>query len=119
MLTHEMLEDGILVLTPQERLQAEDFEKVAEIADRYIDEHGQLKGLLITAESFPGWESFGALIAHLKFVKNHHKKITRIAAVTDSRFMSIMPKLVDHFIGAQIRHFDFKDREKALEWIRS
>jgi len=119
MLKYELLPDGILVVTPKDRLEVSDFEAVADIVDRYIDDHGKLAGLLITAESFPGWDSFGAMIAHLRFVKNHHQKITRVAAVSDGHFLSIMPNVVDHFTGAQVRHFDFKDREKALEWIRS
>ena len=35
-------------------------------------------------ESFPGWESFGALLGHMKFVHEHHKKVVRIAFATDS-----------------------------------
>jgi hypothetical protein len=41
-------------------------------------------GLLIEAPSFPGWGSFGALINHMKFVYDHHRKIDRVAAVTDN-----------------------------------
>jgi hypothetical protein len=39
---------------------------------------------MIHAESFPGWESFGAFVSHLKFVGDHHRQIERIAAVTNS-----------------------------------
>ena len=40
---------------------------------------GKLTGLLIEARSFPGWDSFGALIQHLKFLRDHHRKIDRVA----------------------------------------
>jgi hypothetical protein len=45
---------------------------------------------MIRTESFPGWESFGALVSHLKFVADHHRQIERIAAVTDSGFLKIV-----------------------------
>jgi hypothetical protein len=45
---------------------------------------------MIHTESFPGWESFGAFVSHLKFVGDHHRQIERIAAVTNSGFLRIM-----------------------------
>ncbi len=48
---------------------------------------------MICAKTFPGWESFGALVSHLRFVKIHHRKIARIAAVTDSELLKIMPHI--------------------------
>jgi hypothetical protein len=30
-----------------------------------------------------------------------------------------MPKIIDHFVSADVRHFDYADRELALEWLRS
>ena len=73
---------------------------------------------MIYAEAFPGWDHLGALISHLKFVKDHHKQIKKVAAVTDSTLLSIMPRVVDHFVSAEVRHFDYRDREAALEWLR-
>jgi hypothetical protein len=36
--------------------------------DKAFAENGKLTALLIDAPSLPGWESFGALIEHMKFV---------------------------------------------------
>lgn len=54
--------------------------------DPYIREKGRLTGLLIEAVSFPGWDSFGTLIEHLKFVHDHQRNIDRVAVVTDAAF---------------------------------
>jgi hypothetical protein len=58
-------------------------------------------------------------LAHLKFVKNHHRHIAKVAAVTDSGFLTIMPSIVSHFVHAQVRHFDYDDKESALKWLQS
>jgi hypothetical protein len=119
-ISHELLRDeGILILTPVGPLESDDFANLARVVDAYILEAGALTGLMIYAESFPGWEDFGALISHFKFVKNNQGDVGKVAAVTDSQFLAIMPKIIDHFVSAEIRHFDFGDREKALNWLRS
>jgi len=110
-------ENNVLIVEPAGRLQASDFEELAKAVDPYIEEVGQLKGLMIYTESFPGWQDFGALIKHLTFVREHHKNIRRVAAVTDSKFVSIAPSIVDHFVGAEVKHFEYHDKDTALAWL--
>jgi hypothetical protein len=108
---------NILSITPEGRLEAEDFARLAQEVDPYLEEHGQLKGLMIETESFPGWQDFAALLSHLRFVKAHHEKVRRVAAVTDSRFLSILPQVASHFVKAEVRHFPYQDRQIALDWL--
>ena len=111
--------EGILILEPIGPLQSTDFEKLAREVDPYIIEKGTLNGLMIYAKSFPGWDSFAAFLSHIKFVKNHHQKIKKIAAVTGSGFLSIMPQVANHFIQAEVRHFDYDDKDTALHWLKA
>ena len=120
MIKHELLrEEGILIVTPEGPLEKKDFEAIALDVDPYIEKKGNLNGLLIYAESFPGWHNFSALVSHLTFVKNHHKKIKKVAAVTDSGFLSFMPKIANHFVAANVKHFDFADKERAVNWLNN
>ena len=120
MIDHELRpEDGILILRPEGRLEAADFEKVAAEIDPYIEANGKLHGLLLDAKSFPGWKDFAALVAHLGFVREHHRKIERVAVVSDSSFLSVAPKVADHFVQADLRHFSIAERDQALTWLRS
>jgi hypothetical protein len=67
MITFELLKDaGVLVVEPKSALSAEDFREISRTIDPYIREKGKLTGLLIVAPSFPGWDSFGALIVHFE-----------------------------------------------------
>ncbi|MGZ5053622.1 MAG: STAS/SEC14 domain-containing protein [Methylobacter sp.] len=113
-------EQGILIITPEGELQQADFESLAQLVDPYIIEtEGELHGVLIFTESFPGWADFAALLSHLKFVKNHHQHIAKIAAVTGSQFLTILPAIVSHFVHAKVRHFVYGDKQEALEWLQS
>jgi hypothetical protein len=119
MVDYELLrEEGILIIRPQDSLEAGDFQRIAAEIDPYIAANGKLHGLLIDAPSFPGWKDFAGLMAHLKFVREHHRKIERIAAVSDSGFLAIAPKIASHFVQAEIAHFAQSNRDKALVWLR-
>ena len=119
MIQHQILEDeGILVVSPTEKLSAEDFTGLAAAVDPYIEAHGGLQGLLIDAESFPGWEDFAGFTSHMRFVKDHHKVIARVALATDAAIPGFAPKLVDHFTAAEIRAFPYAERDAALAWLR-
>ena len=86
--------------------------------DTYINEKGPIRGIMIHTESFPGWEDFSAFIHHMKFVKDHHRNIRRVAAVTDSKFLKIVPSIAGHFVSAEIKHFAYADMDAAQKWIR-
>ena len=118
MLDFEVLEDsGVLIIRPEGPLEQSDFERLGEAVDEYIVAEGALNGVMIDVESFPGWEDFAALISHVRFVRDNNADIDRVAAVTDSKFLTIMPKIVDRFVSAEVRHFDYADREAALAWL--
>ena len=119
MINHELRhDDGILVLHPEGPLEAADFTTLAGHVDAYLEKHGKLRGVLILAKSFPGWKDFGALLAHLKFVKSHHHGIEKVAVVADGAFAAIMPGLANHFVHAQVQHFDFASEDAAWTWLK-
>jgi hypothetical protein len=62
---------------------------------------------------------FSGLFQHLKFIRQQRDQIKRVAAVTDSGFLTVMPHIVDHFIKADVRHFAYTEKAQALEWLRS
>lgn len=118
MIHHDLMRvDGILIIKPEAPLEATDFEKLAQEIDPYIEANGKLHGLMIDAESFPGWKDFAGLIAHLRFVKNHHQKVQKIAVVSDSSLLSFGPKIASHFVKAEVKHFSRSQREDALRWL--
>jgi SpoIIAA-like len=119
LLRHQLLEDeGMLIVTPEAPLATEDFQELAREVDPYIEKNGKLNALVIEARSFPGWKDFGGLVSHLRFVHDHHRKIKRVAVISDSTVLSIAPHFVGHFVAAQIRQFPEDERQAALDWAR-
>ncbi len=108
---------AIAILRPMGVLSKNDFAATAAVINPFIEKNGKLAGLIIHTKSFPGWEHFGALIAHVKFIKNHHKLISHVAVVTDSAMGDLAEKIATHFIAAEIRHFAFNDMEGARSWV--
>ena len=118
MLAHELdAARSILRLRPDGPLAAADFEALATIVDPHIETVGDLAGLVIEVPSFPGWESLGAMVAHLRFVKDHHRHIRKVAVVTDSPLGRVAEQLASHFVAAEIRHFPAGRAETATAWI--
>jgi len=118
MISHELDTDaGVLTVRPEGPLSGEDFKTLAAAVDPYIREFGSLKALIINVESFPGWENFVGMIGHFKFVKGHHQDIGKVALVTDSKLAVFMPKIVEHFISADIAVFPFGSLDEAKEWV--
>lgn len=109
--------NAILYLHPDGPLCEEDFANAAAKADPFIEKSGLLKGVVIEAATFPGWDSFGALVAHLRFVRDHHKKIARVAIVTDSSLGNLAEVFISHFLTAEIRHFSANEIETAQSWV--
>lgn len=113
-----MENDGIVVVEPVGPLRRADFETLAREIDEHSDDSNRLTGLIIHTKLFPGWDDFNAFRQHLKFVKQHHKALKRIAIVTDSIVGTIGPALADPFISAQIKHFEYDNIKEALQWIK-
>jgi hypothetical protein len=118
MINYELQHDkGILVLHPEGPLEAADFISITSQVDTYLAGHGKLHGVLIQAKAFPGWKNFAALLAHLKFLKEHIQKIEKVAVVADGALANIMPSIANHFVHAQVQHFDFTREDVAWDWL--
>ncbi len=119
MLKHQLLkEDGMLVVTPDSPLTSSDFAELALKVDPYLEREGALHALVIEAHAFPGWQDLNGLISHFRFVHDHHRKIKRVAVISDSKLLSFAPQFMRHFVAADIRHFTEDERQAAIDWAR-
>src|SRR5262245_20553917 len=108
---------GILRLQPNAALTKEDFATLAKSVDPYIEKNGALSGIIIELAAFPGWESLGAMAAHFRFVRDHHKKVRKVAVVTDAKLGEVAEKLASHFVAAEVKHFAAGQADAARQWI--
>jgi len=108
---------GLLLVQLKGSLQEGDFAELGKTVDPYIEQTGDLAGLIIEAPSFPGWESIGAMAAHIRFVRDHHKHIRKVGLVTGSALGKVAEQLASHFVSAEIRHFPVAQLDAAKQWV--
>ena len=111
-------DEGIIIVEPAGPLEEADFKKLSKEIDAFSEDKGRLTGLLIHTKSFPGWDDFGAFLHHMKFVKEHHKQIQRVAIVTDSKVGKIGPAIAKHVVSAKLEHFPYDGFDEAKQWIQ-
>jgi hypothetical protein len=120
MVEHELdTARSILYVRPKSALSATDFAELARVVDPHIEATGDLAGIVIEAPSFPGWEGLGAMTAHIRFVRDHHRRVRKIAVVTDSALGKVAEHLASHFVSAEIKRFPAGATDAARQWILS
>jgi hypothetical protein len=107
---------GLLVVAITEPLRAQDFDAIALAADTWIERHGTLHGVVLHTRTFPGWENLAALVRHLRFVRDHHRLVERIALVADGDLVALAPALAEHFVQAEVRSFAYDRLDAAIAW---
>lgn len=110
-------QEKIAVLRPSSPLEASDFENAARQLDPEIERLGGLHGLMVIADDFPGWDDFEAAVSHFRFVRDHHKKIARVALISDSGLLKNVPSLARLFVDAEVRSFALDDEDEARAWV--
>jgi hypothetical protein len=102
---------------PSGPLSDEDIATVrAALADA-VAETTEVKGLLIDAAAFPGYEDFAAFTAHVDMVRRYHSRIAKVAFVSDAAFASAAEMFAQTVLGIEARHFSADDRDRALAWL--
>jgi hypothetical protein len=115
--THRLLpEPGVLVVEVTEPLRAQDFDALAATADAWLETHDALAGVVVHARAFPGWENISSLLRHVRFVRDHHRAVRRVALAVDSPVADLAPRLAEHFVRAELRHFGYDALDDAVAW---
>ena len=107
----------LAILEPDGALTEHDFNHAAQMIDPFIEKYGELNGILIYTKSFPGWKDFAALSRHIRFIRNHHRKIKRLAFASDTSVIELTKTIARPFVDAEIKLFSYDEYEKAKKWI--
>lgn len=107
-----------MIIEPRGPLSEEDFRQLASDVDRHLARTRKLDGILVCTAEFPGWQGIGAMIKHIRFVKDHHLKIRKVALASDSALTGIAQYLGKHFVNAEVKTFPYAKQEEALAWLR-
>ena len=113
--TETISADTLRIIAP-EKLKADDFRQIASQIDSLIQQHGKIR-LLIDACGFKGWENIAAFESHAGFVKNHHRRIERVAVIAAHDWQHWLIGAVRMFLHPEVRAYDKSRESEALRWI--
>ena len=111
-------EHSILNIKVGGPLEVSDFSKVSARIDPVIEENGALAGVILEAKEFPGWKNIDALFEHIRWVKQHHGSIKKLATVTDNGFVKSVPNIMKHVLPLEVRNFHEDQKREAKSWIK-
>ncbi|MGW2702804.1 STAS/SEC14 domain-containing protein [Streptomyces sp. NPDC001340] len=115
--SHQLLpESTVLVVEVEQPLRAQDFDALAQTVDSWLETHDELAGVVLHARDFPGWENIGSLLRHVRFVRDHHRKVRRVALAADSKLAGLVPHIANHFVQAEARQFGYAELDDAVAW---
>jgi hypothetical protein len=109
-------ESGVVVVEVTQPLHATDFDALGLTVDAWLETHAELRGLVLHTTAFPGWENIGGLVRHIKFVRDHHREIHRVAVVVDGPLGALAPRVAEHFVHAEVRSFPDGHLDEAVAW---
>jgi hypothetical protein len=107
---------GVLVIDVDRPVRAQDIDAVATTTDDWLATHAELPGIVVHARSFPGWENLAGMLHHLRFVRDHHRRVRRVGVAADGRSATVLSGLAEHFTAASVRCFGFDEMPAALRW---
>jgi hypothetical protein len=110
---------SVLHVRPTGPLQEKDFVALSQAVDPFIERNRGLSGLLLEVAHFPGWTNLAAATQHFRFVRDHHRRIKKIAIVADSLLGEAVEQIATHFVAATIKHFSFSHLDDAKTWVAS
>jgi hypothetical protein len=107
---------GVVVVEVSGALRAADFEAMARTVDGWLTDHAELRGLVVHARAFPGWENLASMLRHVRFVRDHHQRIGKAALAVDGRMATLVPAVAGHFVKAEVRRFGYDELDAAVRW---
>jgi hypothetical protein len=112
------LESNMVEIKVTGALNHHDFKELAQKIDPLINRFGSLK-LFVDATHFTGWDNSQAAEQHFRFVKEHHKKIDKIAVISGHAWQHWLISVIKIFIHPEIKIFSDHQFPEARNWLQT
>jgi len=119
MLTIHLMEPGtILALHPHGVIEEGDIDRLRKALEDQAEAGHAVRGLLVNAAQFPGYADVSALMAHLGLIREFHRRLAKVALVTDAGFGPVAETLGRAMLAVDMRHFPAARLAEAEAWLR-
>lgn len=110
-------QNGILLIDVKKPFTENDFINIETLIDPYVQNHGELKGIIINAKKFPYWRSAQNRAEYIDFVRQNHGKFKKAALVMDGFFAKIVAALAKGRVHPEVKVFKYNQISKAQDWM--
>ena len=107
---------GTVVVEAAAPLRGVDFDALAATVDPWLSTHETVAGVVFHARTVPGWENVTGLRRHLQFVREHHRRVRRVALAVDGVLPSLAPAVAGRLVAPEVRHFAYDALDDAVAW---
>ena len=116
----QLLEESIgdlVALRISGHVDKTDYDVMLPLLEEKIKQHGKIKVYteLQEVEDY----TLKALWEDVKFDIRHAADFKKAAIVGDQKWLDMLAILASPFTSAEIKYFNFSDRDKAMSWIKS
>lgn len=113
-------QNSIIHATPLGRISESDIkDTVGPQVDKMLRRYAHIKGVLIDASDFEGWEDFSAFIAHMAFIRDHHDKIGKVAIMNCHKYRDVLQYVTALVPDTKFHFYDKQQEEEAEQWLRN
>ncbi len=106
----------VLLVEPTAGASGEDFARVREVADEWLEADGEVRGLVIHADDLSAWTRPGTVLGHWRLIRDHHRELDRVAVAVGGSAGALVSAAGEHFSHADVRHFAPDQRARAISW---
>ncbi|MBU3030317.1 STAS/SEC14 domain-containing protein [Paracoccus marinaquae] len=110
---------NVITARPEGQIPASEFEALGAAIEDHANRHDRMPGLVVHLKGLPHWQGLSAMRAHFEVVRRHGMVLPRVAIVTDTFGLAMLPSLADIFVRARVRHFDVRQMDEAIVWAGS
>lgn len=97
-------------------VKKEDYGNMVPEVEAVVQEKGSAN-LLLDMTDFK-WEALDAWGSDMKFGRDYHEKIEKMAIVGDKRWQKWLAKIADPFYAGEAEYYTSADSEAAWSWLR-
>ena len=108
--------DNIVEVALKGNIRAHDFDRIRQHIDELIAKYGEIC-LLIDASEFEGWQDIEAAKSHFLFIREHNRRVERIAILGSQQWQYWLGAVVAVFVHPEVKCFESNERESALRWL--
>lgn len=109
-------ESDVLLVELTSETSAEDFARVRDVADEWLEADGEVRAMVIHADDLSAWKHPATVLRHWQLIWHHHRQLSRVAVAVGGSAGDLISAVGDEFTNAEVKEFAPDQRSQAICW---